>query len=186
MAGSNFEDTILYSRIKRKDRDSFIKAYDKYVADIYRFVYFKVSDKEIAEDITSQTFLKSWGHIQNNSLEDYKTLRALFYRVARNIVIDHYRKTNNEQNISLDSEENNIDIIDEGQSPIRDIESSQDKEELMKYLDELKDEYREVLVMRYLNEMSITEIAEVLNKNKGNIRVLSFRALKALRELMEK
>ena len=160
MAGSNFEDTILYSRIKKRD-------------------------KEVAEDITSQTFLKSWGHIQNNSLDDFKTLRALFYRVARNAVIDHYRQQSKEQNISLDQSESEIDIVDEAQDPIADLEKLENKVVIQKYLDKLKDEYREVLVLRYLNEMSITEIAEILNKNKGNVRVLSYRALKALREMIE-
>lgn len=185
MAGSNFEDTILYARIRRKDRDSFIKAYDKYVGDIYRFVFFKVSDRELAEDITSQAFLKSWEHIQNNRLSDYKTLRALFYRVARNIVIDHYRRQNQEKDLSLDSDDNRIDVIDEAQDQAARLALRQDMEAVQEKLGQLKDEYREVLVMRYLNEMSHSEIAEILGKSRGNVRVLSFRALKALRELIQ-
>ena len=76
----SIKDKILYSRLKQKDKEAFIKAYDIYTDNIYRFIYFKVRGKEEAEDLTSQVFLKTWDYIQNNTL-DQKTLKSLLYKM---------------------------------------------------------------------------------------------------------
>jgi len=178
-------DKILYSRLKYKDKQAFIKAYDLYLDDIYRFVFFKVGNREEAEDITSQVFLKSWDHIQNKALADYKTLKALFYKVARNLVIDSYREKSRKQVVSYDSDPAFKNSVDDGRDVHRQVETILDFGALEKKLNELKDEYREVIVLRFVNELSITEIAGALEKSKGNVRVLLYRAVKALKEMVE-
>lgn len=182
---SGFKDKILYTRFKQKDKDAFIKAYDLYADHIYRFVFFKVNNKEEAEDITSQVFLKSWDYIQNNNLTDFKTLKSLFYKVSRNLVIDHYRKKSTRQSIVREEDISEFDIVDHKQDMAENFASQHDYELVRQKLFELKDEYREVIVLRFLNELSIAEIADAMGKNKGNIRILIFRALKALRELSD-
>jgi len=87
MKQGKFSENFLYTKIKQKDKESFMKAYDLYVDDIYRFISFKVKTKEEAEDISSQVFLKVWNHIRENSVKEFKTLRALLYTTARNTVI---------------------------------------------------------------------------------------------------
>jgi len=178
------KDKVLLAKIKNSDRQAFIKAYDSYVDDIYRFIYFKVGSKEEAEDLTSAAFLKSWGYLQNNSLTDYKTLKSLFYKIARNLIIDHYRKNNRWAKISI----NNgtiFDINDERQNIAKQVELTLDLVVIETKLTKLKDEYQEVIILRYINELSIKEIADILDKPKGNIRVLIYRAISALRELIE-
>jgi RNA polymerase sigma-70 factor (ECF subfamily) len=179
------KDKILFLRLRKKDKEAFIKAYDLYFDDIYRFVYFKVSDKELAEDITSSVFLKSWDHIQNNSLKDFKTLKALFYKIARNLVIDHYRKTSQQRDVSFETEGADIDIVDEKQNLAERIDLADKINLVQEKMLELKDEYREVITLRYINELSIAEIALILDKSQGNVRILTFRALRALREITE-
>lgn len=169
--------------MKQKDKEAFIKAYDLHFDDIYRFVFFKVNNKEVAEDITSSVFLKSWDYIQNKSLKDFKTLKALFYKVARNLVIDHYRKASQQKDVSLETVTGTIDIPDEKQEIGEQMDIASDIELVQEKMFDLKDEYREVITLRYINELSIAEIAEILDKSKGNIRILTFRALKALREI---
>ena len=71
--------------------------YDLYTDSIYRYIYFKVGQDEEARDLTSEVFLKAWNYIQDNKITDYKTLKALFYKIARNLVIDHYRRKSNNQ-----------------------------------------------------------------------------------------
>jgi RNA polymerase sigma-70 factor (ECF subfamily) len=178
------KDKILYLRLKRKDKEAFIKAYDLYIDNIYRFVFFKVNNKEEAEDITSSVFLKSWDYIQSSELIDYKTLKYLLYKVARNLVIDHYRKRSKQQKVIYDKDISNFDIVDKSQDIIGQAELAADFKFIEKKLFDLKDEYREVIILRYLNELSIAEIADILEKSTGNIRVLLFRALKALREVI--
>ena len=185
MSAKRIKDKILYLRLKQKDKDAFVKAYDSYIDDIYRFIYFKVGNKEDAEDITSQVFLKSWDYIQNNNLLEYKTIKPFFYRVARNIIIDHYRDKSDKENISINNEENRIDIIDEKIDLNKEVDLKNDIKNLQEAMRELKNEYREVLLLRYINELSVKEIAEILEKSKGNVRVLIYRAIKALKNIVK-
>ena len=178
------KEKILYSRIKNKDRQAFVNAYDLYVDQIYRFIYFKVGNKEEAEDLSSAVFLKIWSYLQENNIIDSKTLRPLLYKIARNIIIDHYRKINQRENVSLDKTMEQGGLIDVKQDIAQRAEVMSDLMVIETKLPELKEEYREVIIMRYINELSIKEIAEILDKSKGNVRVLIYRALSTLKELM--
>ena len=177
------EEKLLLYRIKQSDKDAFIRAYDLYVDQLYRFIYFKVGNREEAEDLCSAMFLKTWHYILENSLKDQKTLKALFYKISRNLIIDHYRKTKGKETMSLDDEKG-IKITDEKQNLNNDIELKADLLVLESKLPELKDEYREVIISRFINELSIKEIAEVLDKSRGNVRILIYRSLNALKELL--
>ncbi len=183
------QEKKLYNKIKKngkngdQDREAFIEAYDLYVDQIYRFIYFKVSSSDEAHDLTSAVFLKTWNYIQTNSLKDVNTLRALIYKIARTSVIDHYRK--NYQVDSIDDKERKIDIPDSRQDILRQVEISSDLEIIEKKLRELKYEYREVIILRFIDELTIKEIAEIVDKTKTNTRVLLHRATKSLKELMK-
>jgi len=181
------KEKILFWQIKRKDKEAFAKAYDLYVDQIYRFIYFKINDKEEAHDLTSQVFLKAWEHIQQKGEIEVKTVKALLYRISRNCVIDYYRKNNKRINISIESDDENvgIDIVDESQNILKNLEIKLDIEEVKKKILELKDEYREVIILHFIDELSTKEIAEILDKTAGNIRVLIHRALKALKKLLK-
>ena len=184
----DIKEKQIFSRLKKKDKEAFVLAYDAYLDSIYRFIYFKVGSQEVAEDITSQVFLKTWDYIQNNNLRDYKTLKALLYKVARNTVIDHYRKESRKVESSLDTtvgDNNEVNIADPGQDILSKISAKADYEIVVLRMRDLKDEYREAIVLRYINELNIKEIAEVLDKSRGNVRVLIYRALQALKELVE-
>ncbi len=186
MKSGKLNDKLLYLRLTKKDKEAFVRTYDLYFDQIYRFVYFKVSSKEEAEDLTSVVFLKTWGHVQNKSIKDHKTLKALLYKVARNSVIDHYRKKSSQiEKVSLDSSTSEIELPDNSQDIHKNIEIADDYSQIKDKLLELKEEYRELIVMRYVNELSIKEIALSLNKSRGNVRVTLYRALKALRTIVK-
>lgn len=182
-----FKDKREVSKLKSHDKEAFIRAYDDNVKDIHRFVYFKIGKKEDADDLTSMIFLKAWNHIQNNTLEDAKTLRALLYKIARNSIIDHYRNSGNKLSASLDDEENPIEIAT-AEGDQRDQQEKLDQAanlELIKNkLPLLKEEYRELIIMKFVNDLTLEEMADITGKNRGNIRVLLHRALKSLRELV--
>lgn len=178
-----FKNKQALDRLKKRDREAFTKAYDENVSDIYRFVYFKIGKDEEAKDITSTIFLKTWNHIQNNTLEDAKTLRALFYKVARSTIIDYYRSSASNKLVSLEDENVNIDIPVEVDEEARlDIEA--DIRLIHDKLPQLKEEYKDIIVMRFINELDLAEIADITGKSRGSIRVLSHRALNALKELL--
>lgn len=182
---SALQDKILFAKLKARDQDAFMQAYDIYVDKIYRFIFYKVGNSDDAQDLSSAVFLKAWNHVQQNSLTDFKTLPALFYRIARTTVIDHYRKrSNQDESLSLDDPEHELDLPDESHNLPAQFDLAADLQIINEKLPELKEEYREIIVLRFVDELSINEIAEVLEKNKGNVRVLLFRALAALRELL--
>ncbi|HPT08574.1 MAG TPA: RNA polymerase sigma factor [bacterium] len=173
----------LKDRLKNKDQVAFEELYDKNVDDIYRFIYFKIGKKDDANDLSSLVFLKTWEHIQKNKVSHNETLRALIYKIARNVVVDYYRE-HRPDNISIDDENNRIDIASDD-SLENDVSIKTDYDNLMISVMGLKNEYREILIMRFVNELSLDEIADITGKKKINVRVILHRAITALQEMTE-
>lgn len=175
-------DKILLFRISaKKDPEAFGKVYDEYVNRIYRFIYFKVSSSEEAQDIASETFLRAWQYIQEG--KPVKQLSAFLYSIARNLVIDHYRR----RILSLNTEDAEIAGVFSDKGDLKNkIEISGDYSSLLAAMGKLKEEYREIVQLKYLDELSVGEIAEILGKTKGTVRVTLHRASKTLREICDK
>lgn len=178
------KDKKLFFRVRKQDRDAFLEAYDLYIDDIYRFIYFKVGGEDEAKDLTSAVFLKVWNYVQSRGIDESKSLRAFIYKVARNAVIDHYRSTK-EPMVSIDDEEIALSLTDEKQNIESDAIKASDMELIKRALPDLKDEYREIILMHYVDDLSFAEISEITGKSRGNVRVIAFRALKALKDLIE-
>jgi RNA polymerase sigma-70 factor (ECF subfamily) len=143
-----------------------------------------VSSAEEAEDITAETFLKIWEYIFNN--KRIENLNAFTYQIARNLVIDFYRKKAQQKIVVKENDEELERVVDPSLPVDKRMELASDVEQLEKYLRQLKEEYREIIILRHIDELSISEIAKVLNKTNGNVRVLAHRALTTLKALIEK
>jgi len=177
---ASFRKKIILIKIKLQNKKTFEQVYDLYVEKIYRFIFFKVSNIHEAEDLTSEVFLKAWQYIKDE--KEIKSINAFLYALARNKVIDHYRKNSKINNVSLEHNAakklgNNSNVSDK-------IDNALGIESINKFLNKLKPEYREALLLRYVDDFSISEIAEILGKKNGNTRVLIHRALEALKEIM--
>jgi len=179
-----YKENSLKDRLNKKDQTAFAEVYDKNIDDIYCFIYFKIGKKDESSDLSSLVFLKTWEHIQKNKISDKETLRALLYKIARNVIVDHYRNRRPE-NLSLNDEQNPIDLVDESYDLEGEISNKSDYEKLISKMMELKIEYREILLMRFVNDLSLEEIAEISGKKKINVRVLLHRATKALKDMMD-
>jgi len=179
------KDKKLFFQVKKKDTGAFIAAYDLYADDIYRFVFFKIGNVEEAKDLTSAVFLKVWNYAQSRGLDESKSLRAFIYKTARNSIIDYYRQKR-EGEMRLDGGENKmLDFLtDERQDLVKQTETLSDMDEVMAGLDKLKEEYREIILLRFIDELSFAEIAEVMGKTSGSIRIQAFRAMQALKDLL--
>ena len=149
---------------------------------IHSFIYFKVPSVEQAEDLTSETFLKAWQYLKEN--RQVQSIQALLYSIARTTVIDHYRKVQAEQGGDQPLEDGRGNIMTDIGSDklLHDIVTVHDADQVIAKLKGLKDEYREVIVLKYLDELSSNEIAGVLGKSATNVRVLLHRAMRALTE----
>ena len=175
----NLQEKIVFLKLKSGDSDAFAFFYDKYVTNIYRFVLIRVSSKQVAEDLTQDTFLKTWQHIVDK--KNVKSFQAFIFRVARNTVIDYYRQSNR-QELPL---EYVPEIVDMSDNIERDLDRSIDKDKLLQKIRQLKPIYQEVLLLRYLEDLSIDDIARVIQKDKNNVRVIIHRALNKLKQIAD-
>jgi len=175
------EKTIL-ERAQGGDAEAFEKIYDSYVPKIFRFVFLKTGNRENAEDLTSETFFRFWKYIRKEKIEA-KTAEPILYRIARNLIIDFYRKK--EVATEEISEETLNCLRDEKSDLISELISREEIREMTEMLQELKDEYQEIIILRDVEGFEIGEIAEITGKTKGSVRVLSHRALKALEKVMK-
>lgn len=186
----SLKEQYLFLKLRTtRDPEVFGKLYDLYVDQIYRFIYFKVSSKEEAEDLTGEVFLKTWQYINEMGAAAIDNLRAFLYQTARNTVIDFYR-TRGQREIAVlpadeeTGEELKVDLADPKQDLVQKIELSSDIEGVKKSLQKLREDYREVIVLRFIEEMSVEETAEALGKSEGAVRVLLHRAISSLRAIV--
>ena len=154
--------------------------YDKHVDEIYRFIFLKVSTREIAQDITAETFRKGWQAFKKNPKMDNP--RAYLYRIARNLVIDHYRTKKQhitDQEIINELEDHSKDLQDKAAE-------AKEMAKIKEAMENLKDSYQDIIIYKYLEEMSNSEIARIMDKSEGAVRVTAHRAINALEKEVEK
>jgi len=156
-------------------RKEFSKIFDKYIDKIYRFVFLKVNSQEVAQDICSDTFLRGWQAFQSKKIDN---VPAFLYQIARNLVIDHYREKGKAKIISPEY----VPINDPKQNLEEKAMLMSDFNNIKAVLADIKEEYQNVIIWHYLDDLSISETAKLLNKTEEATRVLLHRALKALRE----
>jgi len=150
--------------------------YDRYVKNVYRFVYLKVSSQEVAEDITSRVFTQSWDKFRTG--ENIKNSRAYLYQIARNEVVNHYRGKSKFRTISIES----VEIIDPQPTLEEKTQKKTDIEEVKKAISCLNDDHQNVIIWRYLDNLPIREIAGILEKPEGTVRVMLHRALNEVKK----
>jgi len=161
----------------------FSQIFDKNIDKIYRFIFLKVSSPEIAEDLTSETFLKAWEAFQktqnpiSSTQKEIKNPSAFLYKIARNLITDHYREKGKVQIISADY----VRMFDPRTNLEEKAALTSDIDTIRLALSNLKEDYQDVIIWYYLNQFSISEIAQTLGKSEGAVRVMLHRALGALK-----
>jgi RNA polymerase sigma-70 factor (ECF subfamily) len=154
---------------------AFGNLYSIYLDRIYRYLYYQVNDKMIAEDITEEVFVKAWKGIQScRGKED--TFSAWLYRIAHNHLADTLRQKN--RVTSLDRP-GTIDIAD----PCERVEAGAEYRELLTAIAGLPEVPRQVIILKFLEGLDNSEISRVLGKREGAIRVAQMRGLEALRNV---
>jgi len=167
----------IIEKAKNGEKEAFGLLYDYYHPRIYRFIFLKVSNKQDAEDITHQVFLSAWQNIKNYEPQGF-LFSSWLYKISRNAVIDFYRSKKNE--ISL--EEVGDRLNDELR--IDKIDLKIQIEKVMKALKKLKPEYQDIIIMRFVDDLSIKEVAKVLDKSEGAVKIMQHRAINSLKKLL--
>jgi RNA polymerase sigma-70 factor, ECF subfamily len=173
------EEGHLVHQAKSGDCEAFAQLYDAYLERVYRYVYFRVSDEQTAEDLASQVFLKAWEGLERYQMKGSPFV-AWLYTIAHNLVIDHYRTRKDsvalEDIIPLASED---DSLDEQVGVTYDLQTMRDA------LQFLNEEQQQVLTLRFIAELSTEHIAKIMGKREGAIRALQMRALQMMAKYMQ-
>ena len=176
----------LIDKIRQGDQQSFELFYNQEFEKIYRFVSFKISERTETEEIVQDIFFSFWDHVRQG--KDATKSTALLYKIARNKIIDNYRKHGVRPNVlSLDNQAG-FDLADSKISDKtieKELDVSFEIESVQAVMVELPDDYKDILIMRFMREMRTSEIAQAMDKSEGAVRVMVYRALKLLKKLVE-
>lgn len=166
------------SRIKER----FEKAYRELSEQIFRYCYFKLSDRERAKEIAQDSFMRTWDYLVNGN--EIKNMRAFVYKVANNLIVNEYERKKRASSLEAMYEEAGFEpsTASEDEEALR---NRIDGERLLQKLKELEPDYRDVIFLRYVDEFSVKEIAELTGDTENNISVRIHRGLKKLKKIYD-
>ncbi|MCL4366316.1 sigma-70 family RNA polymerase sigma factor [Patescibacteria group bacterium] len=167
---------------KAGDKEAFEKLYRLYFVPVFRYTYLRVQDKQEAEDIVQEVFMKVYKSVENYQ-DQGKNPLAYFFTIARNKVIDFYRR---KKNISLDE---NLVIVEQLESrkdnPEELFEQNENARIVNLAIQSLNDTQKEVVILKYINGFDNDQIAKILGKKEDAIRQIQHRTLKVLKQKLE-
>ncbi|MCA9360959.1 RNA polymerase sigma factor [Candidatus Kaiserbacteria bacterium] len=171
----------------QKDHEErFLKAFEEYSDALFRHAFLRISDRERAIDVVHDTFAKVWTYVRNG--HEIKSYRPFLYKVLNNLIIDEYRKAKEASLDALMESEG----VDEGsfnelsEDTVKSLVATLDGRKAFDLLVEIPDTYREVLVLRFVDELGPKEISELIEESENVISVRLFRGLKLLKTLITK
>ncbi len=180
LLSSQSPEEELIARAVQGDTAAFGDLYERYLARIYRYVFYRVNDVAEAEDLTETVFLKAW-----EALGDYRMravpFSAWLYRIAHNAVIDRHRT--HKATLPLESQ---LALYDTANGPEDHLDWRETIASVAHALSQLSPLHQQVLTLRFISGFSHAETALVLERSEEAVRVLQHRALSALRELLAK
>src|SRR3990167_1786834 len=165
-------------RAQNGDSAAFSRLYDEFAEKLYRFIFFRVGHKEVAEDVLSDTFVKAWQKLKQ--INSPAALSGWLYQIARNNIIDYYRIKKDFVPI-----EEVAEFLEDAVNPIDTVNLNLDQAKIFELLIHLPPEQRLVIQYKFFEDLTNEEIAYVLGKTEGAVRVIQHRALIKLKELVK-
>jgi len=167
----------LITRAQGGDHDAYGQIYTLFYKRIFRFCKFNTGSDVIAQDICQETFLKAWKALPNFSQKG-GSLQAYLFKIARNLIIDLSRKKREERLKPYHDIETNDDLE-------KNVERQEDVAKIRNALVELDEKDRQIVILRYFEEMTTYEAAKIVGIREGNLRVRTHRILKKLKEIIQ-
>ncbi|MBA3532231.1 MAG: sigma-70 family RNA polymerase sigma factor [Ardenticatenales bacterium] len=174
------EEEVLLRRATSGEGEAFGQLYLSHLDSIYRYIYFRVGEQADAEDLTEQVFLKAWEALPGYTSRGHP-FSSWLYRIANNIVIDFWRRKKTVRLSELDEVNT---LLDTHLTPIEQLLKTETLASLADSIRRLPDEQQQVIILRFIEGLSHTEVAHIMGKNEGACRALQYRALAALSRLM--
>jgi RNA polymerase sigma-70 factor (ECF subfamily) len=169
-------DADLVQRAKDGDKLAFSALYERYQPPVFSYVYYRVDDQSLAEDLTAEVFIRMVTKI--HAYRATSPLLAWLYTIARNLITDHYRQASRLSPLNERTAMTNHDPAEEAHQHIR-------ESELRAALNHLTEEQRQVVILKFIERRSNLHIATLLGKTEGAIKSLQHRALDALRRILD-
>lgn len=173
---------LLVQRAQAGDREAFGQIYDRYVDMVFRYVYYRVGDRNLAEDFTSETFLRALRRLDSFTYQG-RDIGAWLVTIARNIVFDHVKSSRYRLEI-VTADLHEPDPGDE-QTPETAVLTGMTNAHLLRCVRELGTEQQECIVLRFLQGLSIADTARIMGKQDGAIKALQHRAVRRLGRLVQ-
>ena len=168
----------IIARAKAGDESATVAIYEAYRAKVQRYFHYRVGHRQAAEDLTTDVFLRV---IEN--LPDYRQqgvpFQAWLFQIARNLAVDYFRRQSVRDHVPLDEK-----LRSNGEAPDSFVARSLVGEELQQALQRLTNGQSDVIVMRFIADMSIAEVAGALNKSESAVKSLQARGLEALHRIL--
>jgi len=172
----------IVTRAQGGDAEAFGQLYDRYVDVVYRYVYYRVSSVTLAEDLTSETFIRALRRISSYTWQG-RDFGAWLVTIARNLIADHFKSGRYRLEVATsDLVEAGADQREEG--PENEVLTAITNEALLEAVKALNAEQQECISLRFLQGMSVAETAAIMGKNEGAIKALQYRAVKSLSRLL--
>jgi RNA polymerase sigma-70 factor (ECF subfamily) len=172
------DERILVRRAIRRDRDAFATLYDRHVVRVYRHIYYMVGNAPEAEDLTAQAFLQAWEAIDRYQIRGAPFVSWLL-RIAHNLAVSHLRS----RKASAELPETLVDHSRDG-NPEDVLHRKLDSDRVRDAIGRLRGDQRQVIILRFVEELAYPEVAEIVGKSVAAVRVIQHRALNALRKEM--
>lgn len=170
----------LVKKAQSGDVESFSELYEELLNPIYRFCYFRLPNKETAEDITSEVFLTLWNKLDTYTKQKNTKFTTWVFQIAQNKIIDFFRK--HKENLELKEE---LSLPDpHAEESYKKVDNEFLKKQLKKALKALPDSQSQSLILKYFSELDNKEISEIMGKSETAIRILQSRGLKAIRKYL--
>ena len=176
-----FTDEIrLIERAQCGEQDALVDIYYRCQPSVFTYVYYRVGDQETAEDLTAEVFTRMVGKLGQFKPGE-RPLLAWLYTIARHLIADHYRSRPSAGELPLEEDL----ALDESSQTARAAERRLTQHCLQKALSRLTEEQRQVILLKFVEDRSNLEVAEIMGKNEGSVKSLQHRALAALNRIME-
>jgi RNA polymerase sigma-70 factor (TIGR02952 family) len=170
----------LVHRAQQGDAEAFGELYDHYVTMVHRYVYHRVGDRALAEDVTSETFVRALRRIDSLSFQG-RDVGAWLVTIARNIVLDHVKSSRYRLEVAT-ADMRDADQVSDG--PEDAVLAHLGNRELLQCVQQLGSEQQECIVLRFIHGLSVSETAEIMGKKDGAIKALQHRAVRRLAGLV--
>lgn len=168
------DEQTLLAKARALDSDALAEVHDRYYAPIYRYVIYKVSDSQVAEDLTSEVFVRLLSALQDHTAPS-RTLRGWLYGVASRVVSDYHRKQYRRTLVEIDDS-----LPSRREGPTTVVADTLTWEAVQEAITELTEAQQEVIALRFGLELPIRETAQLLGKTEGAVKQLQARAVAAL------